>query len=447
MTGSPPHDETRKFGDDGVVRRSSLGTVVRVVGAPARPHRFALMTGAPCRVGSASDCDVVISEHTVSRAHAELTLTPEGIVVQDLGSRNGTFYLGQRVQNVTLAVGASITAGAVTIVFDADGEPTNEPEYTADTYSGIVGPSGRMKRLFAVLTRIEGSVTPVLIQGESGSGKEVVAQAIHTRSTLASQPFVAINCGALPRDLIGSELFGHRKGSFTGATDGRKGAFESASGGTLFLDEIGELPTDLQPMLLRVLETGEIRPLGGDVPKQVRVRVIAATNRDLEQDVQGGRFREDLFYRLAVLRITVPPLRERIEDVEPLARRFATEAGLASGLDGPVIERLKARPWAGNVRELRNTIQAYVALGVLPEPSRSKAATLDLALRELVDPRAPYAEQKDALIERFTALYLEVLLDTTRGNQTLAARWAGPRSRGYLGRLLAKYGVPKKSLR
>jgi transcriptional regulator with GAF, ATPase, and Fis domain len=270
-----------------------------------------------------------------------------------------------------------------------------------------------------------------------------VARAIHERSTLAAQPFVALNCGALPRDLIGSELFGHRKGAFTGATEPRKGAFESASGGTLFLDEIGELPIELQPMLLRALETGEVRPLGGDVPKQVRVRFIAATNRDLEEDVRGGRFREDLFYRLAVLRVTVPPLRERIEDIEPLAQRFAVEAGLAGGLGAPVVEQLKGRRWPGNVRELRNTVQAYVALGVLPEPTRSKTATLDLALREMVNARVGYAEQKDALIDRFTALYLEVLLDATGGNQTVAARWAGL-DRGYLGRLLAKSGVPKK---
>jgi transcriptional regulator with GAF, ATPase, and Fis domain len=432
------------YAGEGVVRAATPGTVVRVVGAPARPHRFPLAAGIPCRIGSSSDSDVVISEPTVSRAHAEVTLTPEGVVVHDLGSRNGTFYLGQRVEKVTLAVGATITLGAVTVVLDAEGAAANEQlEYTADAYSGIVGRSARMKRLFAVLSRIEGSLPPVLIQGESGSGKEVVAQAIHERSSLAAQPFVALNCGALPRDLIGSELFGHRKGAFTGATDTRKGAFETANGGTLFLDEIGELPLELQPMLLRVLETGEVRPLGGDVPKQVRVRVLAATNRDLELDVHAGRFREDLFYRLAVLRIAVPPLRERLEDVEPLAQRFAGEAGLAQGLDGPVIERLKARPWAGNVRELRNTVQAYVALGVLPEPSRSKAATLDLALRELVDPRQPYTDQKDALIDRFTALYLEVLLDAAGGNQTLAARWAGL-DRGYIGRLLAKYGVQKR---
>jgi DNA-binding NtrC family response regulator len=324
-----------------------------------------------------------------------------------------------------------------------DTAPASEVDYPSDVYHDLFGHSQPMRRLFGLLTRIEGSLTPVLVQGESGTGKEMVARAIHERSALAGRPIVALNCGALPRDLIGSELFGHRKGAFTGAIDARRGAFDTADGGTLFLDEIGELPLELQPMLLRALETGEVRPLGGDAPKLVKVRVIAATNRDLEQDVQERRFREDLYYRLAVIRVRLPALRERIDDIEPLAQRLAAEAGLARGLDASVVERLKARPWPGNVRELRNTVQAYVALGVLPEPTRSKAATLDLALREMADPRLPYAEQKDALVERFTAFYLEVLLDAAGGNQTVAARWAGL-DRGYLGRLIAKHSVHRR---
>ncbi|HTQ46492.1 MAG TPA: sigma 54-interacting transcriptional regulator [Polyangiaceae bacterium] len=440
----PTRDVTLPIGGGEVQRPALEGTVVRVVGAPAKPRAFVLQTGVACRIGNAADCDVVISEPTVSRAHAELTLTPQGIVVRDLGSRNGTFYLGQRVEKATLSPGATLTLGAVVVNLEAETPPASEQvEYTSDGYQDLYGRSQPMKRLFGLLTRIESSLTPVLVQGESGTGKEMVARAIHDRSALAGRAFVALNCGALPRDLIGSELFGHRKGAFTGAIDARKGAFETAHEGTLLLDEVGELPLELQPLLLRVLETGEVRPLGGDEPKLVKVRVIAATNRDLEQDVQEGRFREDLFYRLAVIRVRLPALRERMDDIEPLAQRLATEAGLARGLDPSVVERLKARPWSGNVRELRNTVQAYVALGVLPEPTRSKAATLDLGLREMADPRRPYAEQKDELVERFTALYLEVLLDAAGGNQTVAARWAGL-DRGYLGRLIAKYGVQKR---
>jgi DNA-binding NtrC family response regulator len=420
------------------------GVVVRVIGAPSRPRQTALVAGVPCRIGSAPEGDVVISEPTVSRVHAELTLTAQGIVVRDLGSRNGTFYLGQRVDKVTLAAGATLTLGAVTVVIDSPGAPgSGEAEYELDTYHDLFGSSPRMKRMFSLLSRLESTLTPVLVQGESGTGKEMVAAAIHARSSVSSRAFVALNCGALPRELVASELFGHRRGAFTGATDTRKGAFETAHGGTLFLDEIGELPLDIQPVLLRVLETGEVRPLGGDQARQVKVRVVAATNRDVEMDVQEGRFREDLFFRLAVLRVHVPPLRDRIEDIPPLAQRFAHDAGFAGPLENAVVERLKARPWPGNVRELRNIVQAFVALGVLPESTRSKAATLDLALRELANPRRPYAEQKDALVERFTSLYLQVLLDAAGGNQSLAATWAGL-DRGYLGRLLGKYGVLKR---
>jgi transcriptional regulator with GAF, ATPase, and Fis domain len=413
--------------------------VVRVMGAPSAPHRFRLAAGASCRLGSASDCDVVIAEPTVSRAHAELTLAADGVVVRDLGSRNGTFYLGQRVEKAILALGASVQLGSVTVVLDADVASANEPlEYGEPIYDGLVGYSRPMRRLFATLARMESSLTTVLVEGESGVGKELVARAVHNRSPLASKAFVALNCGALPHDLVGSELFGHRKGAFTGATDARRGAFETAAGGTLFLDEIGELPLELQPMLLRALESGEVRAIGGDASKHVQVRVIAATNRDLEADVRAGRFREDLFYRLAVVRLRVPALRERLEDIEPLAQLFARELGIERGLDAALIEELKRRGWPGNIRELRNTVQAYVALGVLPEPTRSKAATLELALREVVNPRMPYVQQKDALVDQFTTLYLEALLEMTGGNQTIASRWAGL-DRGYLGRLLARY--------
>ena len=437
------HGVTQTLDRDTAERSAGAVMVtLRVLGALARPGHYALREGVICRLGSELGCDIVVSEPTVSRAHAELRLTPDGIAVRDLGSRNGTFYLGQRVENATIAVGASITLGRVTIVLDGEAAPT-QAEYVLDDYERVIGRSPQMKRLFAVLARIESSLTPVLLGGESGAGKEVVARAIHARSLISSRPFVALNCGALPRDLVGSELFGHRKGAFTGAVEARKGAFETADGGTLFLDEIGELPLETQPILLRALETGEVRPLGGDLPKSVKVRVIAATNRDLEEDVRNGRFREDLFYRLAVLRVTIPRLRERMEDIEPLARHFAAEAGHVGALSGHVIEQLKARRWSGIVRELRNTIQAYVALGVLPEPSRSQAATLDLALREMVDPRVPYGTQKDVLIERFTALYLSVLLEATGGNQTIAARWA-QLDRGYVGQLLAKHFVSKK---
>jgi DNA-binding NtrC family response regulator len=269
----------------------------------------------------------------------------------------------------------------------------------------------------------------VLVTGESGAGKELIAHALHTGSTLSDGPFVVVNCGAIARELVASELFCHRRG-----------AFDLADGGTLFLDEIGELPIDVQPVLLRALETGDICPVGGEA-KRVRVRVVAATNRDLEDEVQAGRFREDLFYRLAVIRLAVPPLRDRIDDVEPLALRFAAAAG-APGLPSRIVEQLKARTYRGNVRELRNVVQAYVALGTLPEMPRGREGELESLLADRIDVRRPYAEQKEAVTDVFTRTYLQALLAHAGGNQSQAAKLAGL-DRTYLGKLLVKHGLSK----
>jgi DNA-binding NtrC family response regulator len=432
---------TETYVRDGVPRPAPLGAIVRVHGAAAKPATFTLGAGT-CVIGSAPACDIVISEPTVSRMHVELSSMPEGVSVRDLGSRNGVFYLGQRVEKMVLGFGGRLDVGAVRVTIDADtGALAEPPQYEGDTYRGVVGASAAMRRLFAVLSRLEGSLVTVLIEGESGAGKEVVARALHEGSPVQAGPLVTVNCGAIPHDLVASELFGHKKGAFTGALDSRRGAFDAADGGTLFLDEIGELPLDVQPVLLRALESGEVRPVGGDQTHTVRVRLIAATNRDLEREIEAGTFREDLFYRLAVVRLKVPALRERPEDVEPTARHFAAALGLAD-LPPDVIEQLKARAWPGNARELRNAIQAYAALGVLPEASRAKTAMLDAALRELVDTTRPYAAQKDELNDRFTRIYLLSLLERAGGNQTVAARMAGL-DRTYLGRLLAKYQLPK----
>jgi len=415
-----------------------LGAVIRVLGANAKPATFKLSSGT-CVLGSGPACDIVISEATVSRMHAELTLVPEGVAVHDLDSRNGTLYLGQKVGKMVLALGARLEIGAVQVVLDADaGALAADLMYEGDEYRGIVGGSALSRRLFATLTRLEGSLVTVLVEGESGVGKEVIAKALHEGSSKADGPLIIVNCGAIPRDLVSSELFGHKKGAFTGAVEARKGAFEAADGGTLFLDEIGELPLDVQPVLLRVLETGEVRPVGSDYATHASVRVVAATNRDLAKEVEAGRFREDLYYRLAVVPIKMPPLRERVEDIEPLARHFASSLGIEA-LPPEVLEQLKSRSFPGNARELRNVIQAYAALGVLPEASRQRSGVLALALNELVDLDRPYAELKEDLNERFTRIYLEALLKRTGGNQTSAARMAGL-DRSYVGRLVAKYG-------
>jgi DNA-binding NtrC family response regulator len=417
--------------------KAPLGAIVRVLDVPSTPARFHLRAGV-CSVGAAEDCDLVVEDPTVSRQHVELELRPEGVTVRDLASRNGTYYLGQRVERMILALGSRLTIGRATLVIDADAENLGqELVYSGTSYGGMLGATSVMRRLFALLSRLEGTLVSVLVDGESGVGKEVVARALHERSKVARGPFVAVNCGAIPRELAASELFGHRRGAFTGAQDARKGAFESASGGTLFLDEIGELPLELQPMLLRALESGEILPVGAESKVKVRVRVVAATNRDLASEIAAGRFREDLFYRLAVVRLTVPALRERLEDIALLASSFAAEHEIGP-LPPSVVEELVARPWPGNVRELRNVIAVYSALGELPPADGVQTGRLDVALEGAVDLGVPFLDLKDGLVDRFTELYLRALMGSAGGNQSEAARTAGL-DRTYLRRLLVKH--------
>jgi DNA-binding NtrC family response regulator len=371
----------------------------------------------------------------------ELSLVPEGVLVRDLDSRNGTFYDGQRVQRMVLGLGGRLTVGPSTLRVDVDAESLRRaPVSGQDAYRDIVGGSAAMRDLFAVLHRLEGSLVTVLVEGDSGVGKERVARALHDGSVVAKGPFVAVNCGAIARELVGSELFGHKRGAFSGAHEARKGAFRSAHGGTLFLDEIGELPLELQPTLLRAIELGEVRSLGEDTPTEVRVRVIAATNRDLEADVAANKFRRDLFYRLAVVRLRIPSLAERREDIEPLARRFASELGIE--LSAEALSELGARSWPGNVRELRNALTAFAALGKLPEPPRTETPELRDLLSRLVDLGRAYADQKEALTDAFTRAYLDLLMAKAGGNQSEAARISGLH-RNHLARLLTKHGLAR----
>jgi len=409
-----------------------------VVSAPLAAHIRVLSDGhagafrlrdGTCRVGSGSDCDLVVKHRTVSRTHVELELVAEGVRVTDLDSRNGTFYLGQRVKQITVALGAHLRLGEAELALEPDTDALfDDLQYDSSEYRGMLGTSLSMRRLFAIMRRLEGSLASVLIEGESGVGKELIARAIHEGSARRDGPFVAINCGAISRELIGSELFGHIKGAFSGAVDSRVGAFRSADGGTLFLDELGELPLDLQPNLLRALEAGEVRPVGSDQVTHVSVRLVTATNQDLEQNVREGRFREDLFYRLAVVRAFVPPLRERRDDIEPLVRRFAEQSGIGE-LPTAVVERLKSGEWPGNVRELRNAIEAYAAVRVLPQSRAPRGisgpAGMDASLDDYVDLGRPYLELRDELVAKFSQRYIERAMEKTGNNKTAAAEIAG----------------------
>ncbi|MBX3196897.1 MAG: sigma 54-dependent Fis family transcriptional regulator [Labilithrix sp.] len=416
--------------------------VVRSASGGAPPPPLDLASGT-ATLGAASTCDLVLDDGAVSRRHVALELVPEGVLVRDLESRNGTFYLGQRVERMIASPGVVLEIGGTSIAIELapDAVAGDEP-LRLGGFRGMIGASAVMQSLFGKIARLDGSLLPVLVLGETGVGKELVARALHEGSRVAEGPFVAVNCGAIARELVASTLFGHRKGAFTGATDTRRGAFGAADGGTLFLDEIGELPLDVQPMLLRALETGEVTALGEDTPRKVSVRVVAATHRDLLAEARRGGFREDLYYRIGALALRVPSLRERADDVPLLADAIARQEG-AAGLPSDVLDALARQVFPGNVRELRNAVRAYVALGELgeaaPSSARVEAGGIEAALASVVRLDRPFLEQRDEIAKRFTEIYVARLLQESGGNQTLAAKIAGL-DRTYLGRLLAKLG-------
>jgi DNA-binding NtrC family response regulator len=418
-----------------------LPVSIHVSGARARPNPARLLEGSSI-VGAGEDSDVIIESDSVSRRHAEVRLVPEGVAVTDLGSKNGCYYLGQRFHSMIFHVGSRFRVGSVELTLEIDRTSLAAQEDDCETqrYGELSGVSSIMRRLFAELRRLEGSKVNLLIRGESGTGKELIARAVHDHSPASAGPLVVVNCGALDPHLARSELFGHERGAFTGAVRRHAGAFRAANGGTLFLDEIGELPRDVQPMLLRALELRRITPVGSTEEHAIDVRLIAATHRDLGELVAAGQFREDLLYRIRVVELEVPPLRQRREDIAVIAAELARRQGLLE-LPSDFVEALGRHDWPGNVRELRNAVEAYSALGVVPRPSSPpESRGFDGALSEFIDPKLPYADQKDELVRRFTRAYLEQLMRSTDGNQSEAARLSGLQ-RSYLGKLLEKLGL------
>jgi DNA-binding NtrC family response regulator len=412
--------------------------IIRASGVPVSPAELRLTHGS-CVIGAGSMADIIVEDRAVSRRHVELTLVPEGVRVTDLESRNGTFYLGRHVQQMVVAPGARLRVGAAEVRIDPDPAALGQAEARDEKYRCLIGSSAVMRKLFAVLGRIEGSLYNVLVEGESGVGKKLVARAIHEGSLVAEGPLVTVRCDAVHRERLQSELFGHKRGAFVGATEDRLGAFELAHNGTLFLDEVGELPLDIQPILLRALELGEVQPLGEEEARHVKVRVIAATNDDLEDALRRGRFRQDLYQRLAVVKLHVPSLAERSGDIPMLAAAAAQEVG-APELPPDVLAELSRRSWPGNVRELRNAVHAYLAVGQVPEPGAPLAGLLEIAMKQNIDPDRPYQEQKELFTNLFSRLYFEELLARTAGNRTEAAKISKV-DESYLTKLLAKYGV------
>ena len=400
-------------------------------------------------VGSGPENDLVLEDSTVSRQHCEIQLATSGYHIRDLGSTNGTTVQGVRVSEAFLEQGTEFQLGKTRIVFCPLRESTEYALSRNDSFGSVLGQSVAMRRVFHLAETYAPTDATILIEGETGTGKELLAESIHHHSPRKDKRFVVIDCASLARELVESELFGHKKGAFTGATGDRVGAFEYADGGTVFLDEISELSADLQPKLLRVLEKREVRRLGSTRTVPLNVRIISATNRKLQHEVNAGRFREDLFFRLSVVRLALPPLRQRLEDIPLLATHFLSTAHNiqpdAIADFNRTMELLRVHSWPGNVRELRNLIE--IAAYDTRRPINLSAflyAGRVMTEHETAGPRfsadQPFKDAKQGLVRNFERDYVRDLLQRTGGNVSQAAREAGI-ERAYLQRLIRKHDL------
>ncbi len=407
--------------------------------------REATMQGGRLVMGTDPECDLVLTDTSASRRHCELAAEPSGLVLRDLGSTNGTFVADLRIEKATLPPQTILVVGRNQVTVCVQHEREERPLSRHERFGELLGRSPAMRHAFNLLDAAAQSDSTVLLEGESGTGKELAARAIHARSTRSEGPFVVVDCGAMAPTLLESELFGHEKGAFTGATITREGALAAAHRGTLFLDEVGELELSLQPKLLRFLERRELRPLGSNTLKTVDVRVVAATHRRLEQMTAAKSFREDLYYRLAVIRVRLPALRERPEDIAMLALAMAAKLrphlDPQRWLDEATLTMLGGYAWPGNVRELRNVVERLAALpGVSPETLlRSEKSSESAPLEPALATRS-YHEAKDQVLERFERDYLTALLKREQGVVVRAAEVAGV-PRQTLFRLIKKHGL------
>ncbi len=428
-----------------------------VVEGPSKGKKFDL-TKQAVRLGKRDNNDFILEDKTVSRTHLEIVQEEDRYLLRDLESTNGTFINDTRVKEAFLSPGDVIRIGNSRIEFVAFDEKVHIEPSDRTEFGPLAGRSRRMRQIFSILERISPTNATVTIEGETGTGKEVVARAIHENSARKARAFVVFDCGGVAENLIESELFGHVKGAFTGAIASRRGAFEEANGGTIFLDEIGELSLDLQPKLLRALEQREIKKVGSNETASIDVRVICATNRNLRREVSEGRFREDLYYRLSVVKIQVPPLRERPEDISPLIERFLGTAKFnqlpdgklkVTRVDDDALKMLNRYQWPGNVRELINVLERMVPL--VEEntiTNRHISFVFDQMEREeeeatekmSVDMGLPFKEAKQKIVEGFEKDYLAGLLRRNHYNISKTAREAGI-DRKHIRNLLKKYGI------
>jgi transcriptional regulator with GAF, ATPase, and Fis domain len=408
--------------------------IVIVLTGAQRGHRVRLVDRL--RVGKAPENDLVLSDDTVSRQHCELERSAQGVLVRDLGSTNHTRVGRTAVHEAVVESGVTISVGGVDLSLRVEPRQAIVLPSESPKFGEALGHSISMRTIFGVLERIAPTDASVLLEGETGTGKDVLARSIHQISQRHDKPFVVVDCGAVSYSLIESELFGHERGAFTGAVAMRQGAFELAGRGTLFLDEVGELPLDVQPKLLRVLESGEFRRVGSNKTLRAEARVVAATKRDLKLEVERGKFREDLYFRLAVVPVTVPPLRSRREDIAPLVERFVElarkrdSASASITLSAATVAALAAHDWPGNVRELRNVLDRaiYIATAggerevrIVDLPVAASAGHADTPSFEA---GRSYREVREQFESDFERRYVSWLLDRHAGNISAAAREA-----------------------
>jgi len=466
-------------GDRATVRRLRKAKLA-VVDGPDKGKEVEL-AASKCTGGRSIINDLVLEDKAISGTHFEIVVRDDGYRLRDLKSRNGTFVGELQIREVYLKPGQTFRAGQTQIQFQPLEDVVEIELSKKDRFDRVIGQSANMREIFAALEKISASDLTVMITGETGTGKELVARGIHNASPRRDKPFVVLDCGSIPRDLIESTLFGHEKGSFTGAVGQHRGCFEQANGGTIFLDEIGELDVTLQPKLLRVLEQREIKRVGGDKSIKVDVRVLAATNRDLRAEVNQGNFREDLYFRLSVVNCELPPLRDRIEDIPQIANHFlrdvAQRRNMSMSFSQDGMAAMQTHAWPGNVRELRNVVERASALCDGPVIGRPDLvfgrnggpspianydmikAGADAARRaaageggmpaqsgpvtfepELLQPGLGFKDAKQQVVDAFESAYLSVLLKRNEGNITRSAQEAGL-TRYHLRELLKRHGL------
>jgi two-component system, NtrC family, nitrogen regulation response regulator GlnG len=415
----------------------------RVLSGTSAGQELVLQPRRVATLGASRSCDLVLDDPLVSGQHVELEVDPGGVRVRDLKSKNGTSWGATRLTEAVVPVGSVLLLGDTRLILNF----AHQPQLRATdrtSFGELVGTSPAMRNLFAILEAAAPTDATVVIEGESGTGKELCARAIHDASTRRERPFVVFDGGAVNAQLVDSQLFGHVRGAFTGAETERQGAFVRANHGTIFLDEIGDLPLDIQVKLLRVLEDRSVQPIGKDERVRVDARVVVATHRNLAQLMRAGRFREDLFHRLSVVLVTMPPLRERPEDISLLVREIYRQRHTEPGpIAGPNLAALSAYGWPGNVRELRNVIERAIVLA----PASKRFEDLQLILQAEtgsaaapIDSGLPFKDAKQKLLDAFEARYLSQVLARSSGVLTKAAAHAGLSTK-HLRRLLEKYGL------